>query len=91
MLNDQKTTKAQVGDVIFLSSTDCESIGGIFSGKYVVELAEFRGGWFVQARLLDDNSKYDPTNPDVQFHQCDGYVNFLLSVELIGHMQKTFV
>ena len=91
MSSDQKTTQAQVGDVIFLSSVDCKSIACGISGKYVVELAEFRGGWFVHARLLDTNSKYDPNNPDVKFHQCDGYVNSLLSVELVGQMKKTFV
>jgi hypothetical protein len=84
------TGQVRVGDIIFLSEEDCKAVGCI-PGQYVVETSEFRGGWFVHARLLTEHGQYDPTTDDVEFHQCDGYVNSLLSVKVIGHMKKTFV
>lgn len=77
-----------VGDVIIMDENKCLNAT---SGKYVIEEAMDRGGWFVTARKLSDDGSFSLSNPVIYFHQCPGYNNSLASPTVVGHMTRIFV
>jgi len=81
----------QVGDVIYLCENECELLGGISMGEYIVEDARDSGGWRVQIRKLDTMGNYCPDNPGVQFYQCHGYSRSLLLVKVTRRMKRIFI
>lgn len=87
---EQKKDQVITGDVILLDNDECTILGDVQSGAYVVEDARDSGGWLVQARKLN-LGKYDSDGQSIRFHQCPGYTNSLLSIKVIGHMQRIFV
>jgi hypothetical protein len=85
------TGQVQVGDVIFISKSDCDAIRCNTVGRYVVEQSDLRGGWWVVARLLDENGVYDPSGCQIDFYQDTGYLRYLPLVRVVGKMKQTFV
>ena len=87
----EPTALVSVGDVIDLSDEDCKVIKYAAVGQYVVEEARQSGGWLVLARRLDENGFFASHNQSIEFHQCLGYTDSLLSPVVIGHMIRIFV
>lgn len=84
------STQVQAGDIISLTNGDAQTLS--FSpGEYVVEEAEFHGGWCVKASKLDRLGRYKEGNEKIQFYQDVGYVRHILNVRVVGKMKKTFV
>lgn len=84
------TGQVHEGYIILLREDDCSAID-CPAGRYVVEEAEFRGGWFVSARLLGKNDVYDPSECHIDFYQDAGYVRHLSIVRVVGKMKKIFI
>ena len=87
----QKRDKLLVGDVIFLDVNECESVGAVEPGEYVVTDAFEKGGWYVLAKRLDENGKYKALSHLINFHQCDGYKHVLKSAKVVRRMRRIFV
>lgn len=87
----ESTVLVSVGDVIDLGYEDCKVLKNASRGLYVVEEAIQSGGWFVLARRLDENGFFASRNPSIEFHQCPGYIDSLLSPVVVGHMIRIFV
>ncbi len=85
------THKATIGCVIQLSEDDCKIVSTVHPGEYVVEDARDKGGWYVEARKLDNDGKYDRTGELVNFYQSDGYIKYLPMVYITRFMSRVFV
>lgn len=87
----EPTVLVSFGDVIDLGDEDCKVLKNASIGLYVVEEATQSGGWLVLARRLSENGFFASRNPSIEFHQCPGYTDSLLSPVVVGHMTRIFV